>query len=218
VTVSRALVLSGGWEGHKPEEMAGFAITELLGDFDVTHETSLSVLEPETLRQFDLVVPIWTHGELTGAQETALCDAVEQGLGLVAWHGAAGSFRSSPRYQHLLGGQFVAHPGGDDLRYSVKFSSDMLTAGLEDFELASEQYYLLTDPAISVVATTTIDGAELTWLRGVPMPVAWRRSWGSGRVFYCALGHTIATLQQPSVQQLLRRAVAWAKRDGVRRG
>lgn len=208
----RALVLAGGWEGHRPEAVARFAMEHLLQGFQVTRHTDLEVLSATKLKQFDLLLPIWTFGQLSEEQEQALCEAVEQGLGLVAWHGAASSFQTNRRYKHLLGGQFVAHPGGEHLRYPVRFEDDPLCAGLQDFEVTSEQYYLMTDPAVTVLATTNVASDEMPWLHGVKVPAAWRRQWGAGRVFYYSLGHTVSVLQQPGVAQLLRRAIEWATR------
>lgn len=209
----RALILAGGWPGHEPDAAARFAQSELLGDWQVTVSSELSVLEPARLAAFELLLPIWTFGELTPEREAALSEAVERGLGIVAWHGAASAFRGSRRYQHLLGGQFVAHPGGDQQRYAVRFAEGSLSAGLPQLELSSEQYYLLTDPAVDVIASTRIESSELPWLRGVEVPVAWHRRWGLGRVFYCSLGHTVSVLRQPPVLELLRRAVVWAAKS-----
>jgi type 1 glutamine amidotransferase len=83
---------------------------------------------------------------------------------------------------------------------------------LDDFTILSEQYYFLVDPAIKILASAKIDGAERTWLAGVPMPVAWTRKWGTECVFYCALGHTVETLKHGTVTTLLRRAVRWVVR------
>jgi type 1 glutamine amidotransferase len=209
---SKALLLYGGWEGHFPETIAAFAKERLLTGFEVTESQDLAVLDPATLASFDLLVLIWTFGELTEEQEAALCNAVRDGMGLVAWHGAASSFHASRPYKHLLGGQFVAHPGGNAVPYHVKFNDDPLTRGLEDFSIASEQYYLIVDPAVTVIATTQVVGCEMPWLSGVKMPVAWWRNWGTGRVFYSSLGHTKGLLQHPSVAALLQRGIAWATR------
>jgi type 1 glutamine amidotransferase len=212
MTATRALVLSGGWEGHQPHAVAHFVQQHLLAGSEVVLRSDLGVLSADALAEFDLLIPIWTFGELSQDQETALCNAIENGLGMVAWHGAATSFQGNRRYKHLLGGQFLAHPGGDRLPYQVTFGDDPLTAGLPAVQVTSEQYYLMTDPAVTVVATTVTASDEMPWLKGVLMPVAWHRQWGRGRVFYCSLGHSIEVLQQQPVTELLRRAVKWAKR------
>jgi len=207
----RALLLYGGWEGHQPELVAAFAATQLLQDFDVTRSRDLRSLSAEALTGFDLLIPIWTFGDLTDSQVDALLAAVQDGMGIVAWHGAASSFLNSRSHKFLLGGQFVGHPGGSDVTYRVEFlGNDPIVNGLEDVTVTSEQYYLLVDPAVKALAMTSIDGAEMEWVAGARMPIAWKRRWGRGRVFYCALGHTLSVLEIPSIIGMLRRAVSWA--------
>ncbi|HUF07850.1 MAG TPA: ThuA domain-containing protein [Rhodothermales bacterium] len=206
-----ALLLYGGWKGHSPTDMADFAAEHLLGGFDTVRSSDLDSLNPETLSEVDLLLPIWTFGKLTRKQETALLDAVAGGMGMMALHGNASSFLDSRPHKFMLGGQFVGHPGGNEITYAVTFlGNDPLVEGLDDITITSEQYYLLIDPAVKVLATTIVDGGDLEWLRGVQMPVAWKRTWGNGRVFYCALGHSVDVLENASVSALLKRAVRWA--------
>jgi type 1 glutamine amidotransferase len=209
----RALVLFGGWEEHKPELAAEFAAQRVLEDFDVTLSSDLSTLGSEVLAGIDLLVLLWTFGDITPMQEEALVGAVEDGLGLLTWHGTSSAFLASRRHKFLIGGQFMAHPGGQNVTYTVNFGADdPLVEGLADVTVTSEQYYLLVDPAVKVLATTDMatPGGDPA---GVAMPVAWTRGWGQGRVFYCSLGHTPETLDSTSVLTLLRRAAVWAGRQ-----
>ncbi len=213
----RVLLLVGGWEGHEPFEVARAARRRLLADCDVTQTSDLGCLEPAFLRRFDLFIPIWTFGELPDGAEEGLLDAVRDGLGIVAWHGFTSAFLRSRPLKHMIGGQFVAHPGGDSTTYTVDFSAGHpLTRGLAPLTVTSEQYYLLVDPAVQVVATTVMEGGPMPWLAGVRMPVAWTRSWGAGRVFFCSLGHTASMLDLPQFASLLSRAVTWAVRKPAR--
>jgi len=206
----RALLLYGGWEGHQPERVADFAASQLLQDFEVTCSQDLRLLNAEALTSFNLLVPIWTFGELTDSQVDALLAAVEDGMGIVAWHGAASSFLNSRSHKFLLGGQFVGHPGGDHVTYRVEFlGNDPIVDGLEDVTVTSEQYYLLVDPAVKLLATTCMIGKNMEWVAGVRMPIAWKRRWGRGRVFYCAIGHTRETLEISPILSMLRRALSW---------
>jgi type 1 glutamine amidotransferase len=207
----RALVLFGGWEGHQPELFADFAGRRLLDGFEVIRSQDLEMLRGDTLRHFDLLLPIWTFGALAENQDVELLKAVEDGLGVVAWHGAASSFLHSRPHKFLLGGQFVAHPGGEGITHTIRFlGNDPLVNGLSDLTVTSEQYYMLIDPAVKVLATTRIDGGPMSWVAGVEMPAAWKRQWGAGRVFYCSPGHTVEVLEQPTMLSLLRRAVLWS--------
>jgi type 1 glutamine amidotransferase len=208
----RALVLYGGWEEHKPASLADFVAERVVTDFDVSLSQDLTMLDSEVLAGVDLLVPLWTFGEITHAQEEALLSAVQGGLGLLTLHGATSAFLASRGHKFLIGGQFVAHPGGPEVTYTVNFlANDSLVENLPDVTVTSEQYYLLVDPAVTVLATTamaTPGGDSPT----VAMPVAWKRGWGDGRVFYCSLGHTPEVLESPPILSLLGRAATWARR------
>lgn len=224
----RALILFGGWEEHKPELSARFAADSVLDHFEVSSTQDLACLDPAVLAGVDLLVLLWTFGRITPEQESALIEAVEEGMGLLAWHGTTSAFLDSRAHKFLIGGQFVAHPGGAEVTYPVKFlGNDPLVEGLADVSVTSEQYYLLVDPAVKVLATTPMAlpgaGASAGESPGpsasegdepavVQMPVAWKRAWGRGRVFYCSLGHTPETIDSTSVLTLLRRAAGWAGR------
>lgn len=211
--MKRALVLYGGWPDHKPVEMARWAEDELLSEYTVCSYSTLDILESSSLGDFDVLLPIWTFGEIAPAQEKGLLTAVEGGLGVLAWHGFTSAFLASRTLKHLAGGQFVCHPGGEDVSYRVEFDpASTFTQGLSDFEVATEQYYFLLDPAIEAVATTRMLAPDMPWLAGVKMPVAWKRNWGAGRVFYCALGHRLDDMSSPSASELLRRGLHWATR------
>jgi len=212
----RVLLLHGGWRGHAPKRIADFTVRHLLAQYDVVRSDDLRLLRREVLAKFDLLIPVWTFGRINKQQESHLLDAVADGLGLVAWHGSTSAFLESRPHKFLLGGQFVGHPGGNNITYTVRFhDNDPLVAGLDPLTVTSEQYYLLVDPAVKVLASTIIDGDTMKWLKGVNMPVVWTRQWGQGRVFYSSLGHTLEILQQSSIRTMLSRAVAWACRESA---
>jgi uncharacterized protein len=62
------------------------------------------------------------------------------------------------------------------------------------------------------LATTTFGDEHVPWIRGVTIPVVWKRRWGSGRVFYCSLGHVAKDFGVPEVRELVRRGMLWAGR------
>jgi type 1 glutamine amidotransferase len=77
----------------------------------------------------------------------------------------------------------------------------------------SEQYYMHVDPANEVLATTTFSGQYCPWIDGVVMPVAWKRRWGAGRVFYASVGHVAADFNVPEAKEIVRRGLLWAARE-----
>lgn len=214
----RALIVWGGWEGHAPREFAELwrSILQDSG-FEVQLADTLDVYrDPATMKSVDLVVPIWTMGELEPEQERGLLDAVSSGVGIAGWHGGMGdAFRSSPAYQWMVGGQFVAHPDGiHEYRVSIVDRDDPISAGIDDFSVRSEQYYMHVDPANQVLATTTFETESAPWTNGTVMPVVWKRSFGQGRVFYSSIGHALVDHEIAAVRELQRRGIVWASRVG----
>jgi type 1 glutamine amidotransferase len=220
--MTRVLYLYGGWPGHRPHEVAVWAREQFAAlGFDVD-ETQDPLRLEEDLTGYDLIVVGWTSQvqtteDLTPTQEQRLLEAVRSGTGVAGWHGMASSFRGSLPYQLVVGGGFLAHPGDLGVTYDVRIADPghEVTRGVGDFTVTTEQYYLHTDPSNHVLATTTFGGEHVPWLDGVRMPVAWVRTWGRGRVFYCTIGHAPQDLRAAAVTQLVRQGMAWAARQPV---
>ena len=210
----KALVVWGGWDGHEPKQCTDiFAPWLREQGFEVTVSSSLdSYLDTGLMAGLDLVVPVWTMGKITREQEKGLLDAVAGGVGIGGWHGGmADSFRENTQYQYMVGGQWVAHPGGV-IPYTVRITNkkDPITRGLKDFAMRSEQYYMHVDPSNEVLATTTFGGEHDPWIEGTVMPVVWKRRYGSGRVFYTSLGHVAKDFDVPEAKTIVQRGLLWA--------
>ena len=213
----KALMVWGGWDGHEPKQCVDiFAPILRKEGFEVEISDSLdSYLDAEKMAQLSLVVPVWTMGKITNEQVRGLLDAVSAGVGIAGWHGGMGdSFREATEYQFMVGGQWVAHPGNIiDYEVNIVDQDDPITAGLRDFKMHSEQYYMHVDPSNKVLATTTFGGEHTPWIQGTVMPVVWKRTWGKGRVFYCSLGHVAKDFEVPEATEIIRRGMVWAARE-----
>ncbi len=210
-----ALIVWGGWAGHEPEQCAGIVEKMLSGQgFKVHVETSTKAFANPLLAQMSLIVPICTQIKIEKEELANLTQAVRGGVGLAGFHGGMGdSFRDAVDYQFMTGGQWVAHPGGIiDYRVNITRHDDPVMAGIGDFDYHSEQYYMHVDPANEVLATTTFSGQYAPWVDGVVMPVVWKRRYGTGRVFYSALGHVAKEFGVPQMRSILERGMAWAAR------
>jgi len=210
------LIVWGGWDGHEPKQCADiFAPWLEERGFDVEISNTLdSYLDEQNLNSKDLIVQTVTMSPEKEESErvAGLLRAVRNGVGIAGWHGGLGdSFREIPEYQFMVGGQWVAHPGGEvDYEVNIIDHDDPITRGQPDFKMFSEQYYMHVDPLNEVLATTTFSGEYAPWIEGVVMPVVWKKMFGKGRVFYSSLGHVAKDFDVPEVLEIMKRGMLWA--------
>ncbi|WP_248928166.1 ThuA domain-containing protein [Paenibacillus hamazuiensis] len=215
--MKKALIVWGGWLGHQPQEVAGIFRDVLQEEgFEVeVSDTLESFADADKLKALDLIVPVWTMGQIEKQYVANVSAAVQSGVGLAGCHGGmCDAFRNNVDWQFMTGGNWVAHPGNDGVEHviNIKHSSSTLLAGIDDFTVKTEQYYLHVDPAVEVLATTrfpVVPGPHS--LNGaVDMPVVWTKRWGVGRVFYCSLGHQADIVEMPQVKLIMRRGFRWS--------
>jgi type 1 glutamine amidotransferase len=209
--MKKALLFGGGWEGHHPERIIQLFAEALRGHGLATDlERSLDCLaDADRLKGYDLIFPCWTMGQLSKPQTENLLAAVHGGVGLGGLHGGMGdAFRGNTSYEWMVGGHFVGHPHVGDYPVAIRDFASPITAGLPgEFAYRSEQYYLLVDPGVHVLADTPY----LYEGRRVTMPVAWVKRWGRGRVFYSSLGHQPEEFTQfPEAMRLSVQGLLWA--------
>lgn len=215
----KALVVWGGWAGHQPKEV-GEVFSRVLSEegFAVTSSDTLDALKDNDLSTFALLVPVWTMGKIAKEQAAPVIEAVKSGVGIAGCHGGmCDSFRENTDWQFMTGGQWVAHPGNDGVKYTVRIKDwdHPITRGLKDFDVASEQYYMHTDPSNRVLASTTFPTADGPHAGNgfFEMPVVWTRLFGKGRVFYNSLGHQANIVEADPCLTLMRRGFLWAARE-----
>lgn len=216
--MKKALILQGGWDGHEPQ-LTSKRFAGLLAQhgYETQISDTLSVLEDlPLLMNLDLVVACWTMDDIKPEAVDNLSKAIASGVGMAGCHGGmCDSFRQSVQWQFITGGQWVSHPGGDGIDYTVNIchGTSPIVEGLSDFPVCSEHYYLHVDPAIEVLATTRFPVVPYYHIsnKSVDMPVAWTKFWGNGRVFYTSLGHHDDVFEKsPNAQILMERGMVWA--------
>ena len=218
----KALFVWGGWDGHTPKQSAETFVPLLEAEgYAVTVSNSMDPYKDAALmRSIDLIVPIWTMGQIEPEQERGLLEAVQAGAGVAGFHGGIiDAFRNNVTYQFMTGANWVSHPGGCIPSYTVKITDKGhdITKGLSDFDLPNtEQYYLHVDPGVHVLCTTTFTGEHgnegNVYQPGTVMPYAWTRQWGKGKVFVAAWGHTFKDFDVPEAKEIVRRGMLWATR------
>lgn len=227
----QALVVRGGWDGHMPVETTEAFIPFLRGhEFDVRVEESTAVYaDAEFLEKVDLIVQINTMSTITAEELAGLRSAVLAGTGMAGWHGGiADSYRDKADYLHMIGGQFAHHAGKDPaervgaqsdnyIPHTVHITelgrSHPITQGIPDFDLVTEQYWVLSDEYNNVLATTTQEARPWDpWNRPVMSPAIWTREWGAGRIFVSTPGHRLEIVEEPHVRTIIERGLLWAAR------
>ena len=211
----KVLVVWGGWEGHKPELFASHVQNWLITEkADYKINNGLDAYDNyDELIKYDLIIQSVTMDEISKKQEENLVKAVLNGVGIAGAHGGlVDSFRKNTNYQFMIGGQFVAHPGGM-IKHKVKILDDELTSGLNDFDILSEQYYMHYDPSVKIIAETKFGGEVYPWIKDVNMPVAWKKMYGKGKVFFISIGHDPDEFMvYKDGWELLTRGFMWAVR------
>ena len=213
--MKKALIVWGGWDGHEPKQCVDLFVPFLQDqgyEVDIS-DTLDAYIDTAKLDSLNLIVQAWTMGTIAKEQEAGLLKAINGGVGFAGWHGGTGdSFRNNTSYQFMVGGQWVAHPGGiTEYEVNIIDHYDPITTDVQDFKIKSEQYYLHVDPSNHVLATTCFQGTDdAPWIKGCVMPVVWRRMYGQGRVFYSSLGHVRRDFDIPEVMGIMKRGMLWA--------
>ena len=209
--MKKALVVYGGWPGHSPKETGTLFATELeKRGYSVHVSDTLSIYENEKLMSsLDLIVPFWTMGQLSPEQHKGLLSTVRNGCGLAGVHGGmCDSFHGNHEYNWMTGGRFVSHPYSGEYAVNIVDSTHPAMDGMPpSFTYNSEQYYMMYEPSIRVLATTIMDWDD----QRITMPVVWIKRWGRARVFYSSLGHRTGS-KSPLVLEMTMRGFVWATR------
>nr|WP_174239508.1 ThuA domain-containing protein [Clavibacter michiganensis] len=214
-----------------PVETTGLFIPFLEENgFEVRVEEGSAVYaDADIMAATDLIVQANTMTTIEPEEMAGLYAAVVAGTGMAGWHGGiADSYRNTADYLHMIGGQFAHHAGKDPaertgeqsdnyIPYTVEMTelgrTHEITQGIADFDLVTEQYWVLSDEYNDVLATTTQTVRPWDpWHRPVTAPAIWTRQWGEGRIFVSAPGHRIEVVEDPNVRTIIERGLLWAAR------
>lgn len=210
----KVLFVYGGWPGHQPVSFLEYMKPWMESEgAQVYAVDSLGIYRDSAfMDKMDLIIQQWSMGKIQGPDRKGLMRTIRNGAGYAGWHGGTGdSFRDDTQYQFMIGGQFVAHPGGQ-IEYEVHIvdHNDPITDGIEDFQLKSEQYYMHVDPNVKVLATTKFNGEHASWIDGAVIPVIWKKQFGKGRIFYSSIGHRLDHLKVENAMETVKRGIRWA--------
>ncbi len=209
----RVLLLSFGDPQYHDHRAAGNALLAFLAGrgFTVVFSEDPASLAPEALRVCDAVVLYAVNAKAPAENVDHLLKAVSgarvndrnRPVGFCGVHGVTTSFQDSAGFRNMLGASFVSHPDmGPLYEFVVTQPDHPVTRGLKDFTLKDELYYFNTHSPFTTLVSCYHETVE--------RPVVWTKGYGSGKVFYIALGHGVEQLGNPNFQALLANGVRWA--------
>jgi type 1 glutamine amidotransferase len=193
------------------------------GAFEVIATEDMSEFSTGNLERYAAVM-FYTTGEIpmSRVQKAALLKFVRSGRGFLGVHSATDTFYAWPDYLDLIGGYFNGHPWRQVVTIEVTDAADPLVAFLEnslqlndeiyqisDFDYRGSRVLLRLDQSSVDLSKTGVHQRFYGW------PLAWKRLFGEGRVFYSALGHEASVWRDPRYQRLLTNAILWSTRRSV---
>ena len=193
------------------QTLAGLATSS--GAFTVTATEDLSTISPSNLANYDVLFFALTSGELpfTPNQQAAILAFVSQGGGFLGAHSATDTLYDWPAYDALIGAHFKEHPWTQTATVIVEDRTHPATSMLgAQFSIQEEFYAFRENPRPRVQVLLRLDSTSVG--ASGDFPLAWWSLYGSGRVYYNALGHFPATWTNPAFQQQIAAAIQWAGR------
>lgn len=201
----RVLMLIGGqWHPWQACAEIYKDFVERSGRYLVEVTEDCDALKADSIKRYSAAVVYAQGGKLTSAQETGLIEFVKSGGAFVGLHSATAAFRENSGYIEMVGGEFATHGPVTEFPVNIVDHEHMITARVPDFRITDEFYTLdkLDAAAVRVLA-------EGQWT-GKKHPLAYVKEYGTGRVFYLALGHDERAFTHPEFQKLALRGLDWA--------
>jgi uncharacterized protein len=230
---------SGIAGGNKSLELIGQKTGAWTSDISRDYE----VFDAANLAKYDAVVFNNTTGlKFPDEQKKqTLLDFVQNGKGVVGIHAATDNFGSWPEAAKMMGGLFAGHPwgGGGTWAFKLDEPDHLLLRAFagKGFKLKDEIYMFrdpytradrrvlltldLSDPDTGKVVLDPSTGKNRVDPKsgkaaGRPdndYAVAWIKTVGQGRVFYCSLGHGANVFQDPAVVRFYLDGIQYAIGD-----
>jgi type 1 glutamine amidotransferase len=190
------ILLFGGGPVHDYKgccDVLSTYLKEMKLDFDRVEE-DYDIFCETNIKKYKIVILYHTGGELQIDQKRGFVEWCANGGCILGIHGTTDSFKDAPEYRAMIGGYLVAHPFFREYIVGLKDETHPAVSKIKgysvkdwekwpifEFKVDDEQYLLNYDSRVTTLATTLFRGRQ--W------PVAWTNKWGTGSVFYLALGH-----------------------------
>ncbi len=221
---------------HDTAAHANFAIQKMAdttGAFQAIFNNDLNNLKYPKILDYDAVFLNSGDGPVFADPEVldGLSRFVREGGGVAGLHGASYASMDIPEFGELIGAQSGPHKvekatlkiDDPNSPLTQHFASSPLTADLggKGFVYTDEFYHFLpTGPysreKLHVLISIDADKSDLTsWhvREDKDYGMVWIKSYGKGRVFNCAMGHTPTLFATPALSQLMLNAIQFVLGD-----
>lgn len=182
-------------------------------DYCRTADDVRRLLTAENLAPYQGVVFANTTGSLPIPDLPAFLSWIAGGRGFIGIHSASDTYHDQQPYLTMLGGEFVTHGAIVEAEVSVNDPSHPSVSHLAPtFRIADEFYrFRFVDENRRVLMSLVRDPGD-----GGPIPVgpgqplAWYKSFSSGKVFYTAVGHRAELWQDVRYRRHILEGIRWA--------
>lgn len=221
---------------HDTAAHANFAIQKMAdstGAFQAIFSNDLNNLKYPKILDFDAVFMNSGDGEVFSDPEvlSGLIRFVREGGGLAGLHGASYASSDVPEFGDLIGAQTGPHHvetatlkiDDPNSPLTKQFASSPLTAELggKGFVYTDEFYHFLPSGPYSrrklhVLISIDAEKSDLSQWHVRPdkdYGLVWIKSYGAGRVFNCAIGHTPTLFETPALAQMMLGAIQFVLGD-----
>lgn len=174
-------------------------------------EDSLAI-NTKNLKKYQAVVFLNTTGNVLGEkQKLALQNFMKKGGGFVGVHSATDCEYNWPWYVKMIGGNFESHPKQQMAKLVVTDTKHLSTQHLPQIWERKDEWYNFKNLNPEVNVLIKIDETSYTGGKNKDNhPMAWCHTFGGGKVFYTALGHTIESYSEPLFLQHLLGGIQYA--------
>jgi len=219
--------------GHRSIPAANMAI-ELFaktGAYEPVFSNDLENFKYDRLKKFDAVFLNNTVGQIFVDPEirAGLSRFVREGGGLAGYHGTSHASMDWPEFAQMLGAVEGAHREPTEMA-TVKIddpASPLVAAfGGKSFVHQDEFYRFVEGPLsrdkVHVLMSMDVEKTDLNQGRGCLRPcvrpdadyaLSWIHTYGKGRVFFTALGHTPAFFASPNLSDFFFRGIQFVLGD-----
>lgn len=200
-------VVSDDIEMFEPDKLAQF-------DAVLLNNINEDVFAPEDIDK----LPLKEYLQAVDKQhrlEKSLADFIRSGKGLVAIHAATNAFLDWYEYGDIIGARFDNHPwlAGSEVTFKVEEPNHPVAAAFSEptFTITEETYQFkgpYSRDKLRVLLSidngrTKVKLDHVSWIhrRDYDFAISWVKSYGKGRVFYCAIGHEHKHFWNPVILQ-----------------